>query len=87
MIFSTNVYASSKISKGKVKALYDTFLSKKEVKIGNSYRNTIILENAYFMTYTPWVNVAMGITAAATVAVLFMGEKPKKAESPAEETE
>ncbi len=44
-------------------------------------------ENAYFMTYTPWVNVAMGITAAATVAVLFMGEKPKKAESPAEETE
>ena len=50
MIFSTNVYASSKISKGKVKALYDTFLSKKEVKIGNSYRNTIILENAYFKT-------------------------------------
>ena len=38
MIFSTNVYASSKISKGKVKALYDTFLSKKEVKIGNSYK-------------------------------------------------
>ena len=44
-------------------------------------------ENAYFMTYTPWVNVAMGITAAAATIVLFMGEKPSKAESPVEDAE
>ena len=48
MIFSTNVCASSKISKGKVKALYHTFLSKKETQIRNTYPQTITLENAYF---------------------------------------
>ena len=38
-------------------------------------------ENAYLMTYTPWVNVAMGITAAIAVIVLFMGDKSKKAQA------
>lgn len=38
-------------------------------------------EDAYFMVYTPWVNVAMGVTAVIAVVVLFMGEKPKKADS------
>lgn len=31
--------------------------------------------DAYFMTYSPWVNVAMGVTAATAVIVLCMGEK------------
>lgn len=38
-------------------------------------------KDAYFMAYTPWVNVAMGITAAVSVIVLFMGDKPKKVQA------
>lgn len=56
-------------------------------RITASYNNaefffqTAMGKDAYFMAYMPWVNVAMGITAAVSVIVLFMGDKPKKVQA------
>lgn len=38
-------------------------------------------KDAYMMTFTPWVNVAVGLMAAATVIVLLCKKKTEKAEN------
>ena len=38
-------------------------------------------KDAYMLTFTPWVNVAVGLMAAATVIVLLFKKKAEKAEN------